>query len=63
MRLGQLTQNRLTLHFEYYRLNGESEEIIARGEQEIACMNADGDQLVPTPIPKSLRTALEAYGG
>jgi enediyne core biosynthesis thioesterase len=57
MRLGELTQSKITLLFEYWR----GEELIARGEQQVACFRREGDQLVPTPVPKSLREALRAY--
>lgn len=61
MRLAELTQNRLLLTFEYLRRNGDREELVARGEQQIACMRRDGEQLVPTPVPEGLREALRQY--
>jgi enediyne biosynthesis thioesterase len=61
MRLGTLMQNRMSLRFEYWRPRGPGEDQIARGEQEIAFMRREGDQLVPAPIPKSLRDALQPY--
>jgi enediyne biosynthesis thioesterase len=61
MRLGGAVQNRITLNFEYWRQNKEGEELIARGEQVIACMRREGKRTVPTPIPVSLREALEPY--
>jgi enediyne biosynthesis thioesterase len=63
MRLGELTRSRMTLHFEYWRAGQAGEELIARGEQEIACLRREGEKLTPTPVPKSLREALRAYGG
>jgi enediyne biosynthesis thioesterase len=63
MRLGEMAQNRLTLLFEYWR----GEELVARGEQQIACMrreNGGADSMshtVPTPIPAALREALRPY--
>ena len=57
MRLGELTQSKITLLFEYWR----GEELIARGEQQVACFRREGEKLVPTPVPKSLRDALRAY--
>lgn len=57
MRLGELTQSKITLLFEYWR----AEELIARGEQQVACFRREGESLVPTPVPKSLRDALRAY--
>ncbi len=63
MRLGELTQSRIQLLFEYWRRHGAGEELIARGEQEIACLKRDGERLTPTPVPKSLREALQPYSG
>ena len=57
MRLGELTQSKITLLFEYWR----GEELIARGEQHVACFRREGEKLVPTPVPKSLREALRSY--
>jgi enediyne biosynthesis thioesterase len=61
MRLAEVVQNRITLRFEYYRLNGTGEELIARGEQQVACMRRQGRETVPTPIPPELREALKPY--
>ena len=61
MRLGEMVQNRLALRFEYWRRNGDGEELVARGEQIVACMRRKGEHLVPTPIPNSLREALKPY--
>ena len=61
MRLGGVVQNRITLEFEYWRQNGEGEELVARGEQVIACMRREGKRAVPTPIPAPLREALKPY--
>ena len=57
MRLGGLTQNRITMNFEYWR----GEELIARGEQQVACMQREGEQVVPVPVPAQLREALKEY--
>jgi enediyne biosynthesis thioesterase len=62
MRLGELTQSRMTLLFEYWRAGGAGEELIARGQQEIACLRREGEKLTPTPVPKSLREALRPFG-
>jgi enediyne core biosynthesis thioesterase len=60
MFLGSMTQNRIVMRFEYWR-EGERPELVARGEQEIACMRRQADGMVPTPIPKSLREALAPF--
>jgi len=67
MRLGDVAQNRLTLLFEYWRHGEAGEELVARGEQQIACMRREaGDKgergrTIPTPIPAALREALRPY--
>ncbi|MBI3869320.1 MAG: acyl-CoA thioesterase [Verrucomicrobia bacterium] len=57
MRLAEMLQNRIRLGFEYWR----GQELVARGEQQIACMKRDGKKLSPTSVPQSLREALSAY--
>ncbi|MBN2475118.1 MAG: acyl-CoA thioesterase [Pirellulales bacterium] len=61
MRLASLAQNRIALDFEYWRCRGEDEELVARGQQEIACMRRQGDRTVPAPVPEALREALRLY--
>jgi enediyne biosynthesis thioesterase len=61
MRLGALMQNRLTMTFEYLRLHGEKEELVARGEQQVAFMRREGSRLSAIPIPVALREALRPY--
>jgi enediyne biosynthesis thioesterase len=61
MRLAELVQNRVTLAFEYWRRRGETEDLVARGEQQVACMLREGERLTPTPVPKALREALANY--
>jgi enediyne biosynthesis thioesterase len=61
MRLGALTQNRMSLVFEYWRRVEEDEQLVARGEQQVACMRREGLHMVPTPVPQALREALRSY--
>lgn len=61
MRLGALLQNRVSMVFEYWRAAGEREELVARGEQQIACMRREGGRLVPVSVPKELKEALLLY--
>ena len=61
MRLAELVQNRIALAFEYHRTKAGAEELVARGEQQIACMRREGERLVPTPVPPALRDALAGY--
>ena len=61
MRLGGVVQNRITLLFEYWRLDGDKEELVARGEQVVACMRRQGEMTVPTAVPVALAEALRPY--
>ena len=62
MRLGSIVQNRITLLFEYWRDGPGGGELVARGEQQVACMRREGGGgTVPTPIPAALREALKPY--
>src|SRR2546427_5280518 len=61
MRLAELVQNRITLAFEYWRRKDGAEELVARGEQQVACMRREGAGLAPAPVPSSFREALAPY--
>jgi enediyne core biosynthesis thioesterase len=61
MRLTELVQNRMALSFEYWRRRPDGEELIARGEQHVACMRREQGRLAPAPLPASLRQALAPY--
>ena len=61
MRLGALAQNRVTMLFEYFRRVNGDEELVARGEQQIACMVRKGERLEAVPVPHALQEALRAY--
>jgi enediyne biosynthesis thioesterase len=63
MRLASSAQNRATMQFEYWRQQGDQQELIARGEQQVACMRRDGSSLVPAPFPKPLQAALAYMSG
>ena len=61
MRLGSLKQNRIDMLFEYWRCSGGLEELVARGEQQVACMHREGERMIPVPVPEELREALKPY--
>jgi enediyne biosynthesis thioesterase len=60
MYLGAITQNRVRMRFEYWR-QAARPELVARGEQEIACMRRQGERLVPAPVPAALQEALAPF--
>jgi enediyne core biosynthesis thioesterase len=61
MTLVSQAQNRLTMAFEYHRVRGGREELVARGEQQIACMRRESGRMLPVPIPAELREALRPF--
>lgn len=61
MYLQKMVQNRVTMQFDYYKLTNQSEKIIAKGKQEIACMERKNGQYIATEIPKELHAALLEY--
>lgn len=62
MRLSGIKQNRISMTFDYYRADAAAEErLVARGEQEVACMKHENQQLSPAAIPDDLRNALRSY--
>jgi enediyne biosynthesis thioesterase len=61
MTLVAQAQNRLTMGFEYYRVHDGREELVARGEQQIACMRLEGSRMLPEAIPRELSDALRPY--
>lgn len=61
MRLAAIVQNRIAMDFEYWRMRPEGEELVARGQHEVACMSRTGERMVPTPVPAELREALRPY--
>ncbi|MDY7015105.1 MAG: acyl-CoA thioesterase [Cyanobacteriota bacterium] len=61
MSLSSIAQNRIAMQFEYWRITDAGEELVAKGEQQTACLRREGEKLVPTPIPEGLREALQPY--
>lgn len=61
MRLTEIVHNRVTMTFEYWRCLPDCEQLAAKGEQQIACMQRSGAGLSPTPIPAALRRALALF--
>jgi enediyne biosynthesis thioesterase len=61
MRLGSMKQNRIDMQFEYWRCKADEEELVARGEQQVACMHRESERMVPTPVPEELREALRSF--
>ena len=59
MRAGALSAGRLTMLFDYVRVHPDGrEELVARGEQEVACLRRDGTRQVASALPAALRAAV-----
>ncbi len=61
MRLQDLTQTQIGFTFDYVRVSGDLESLVARGSQRVACMRGPSEHAVPARVPEPLRTALEPY--
>ncbi|WP_328349226.1 acyl-CoA thioesterase [Streptomyces sp. NBC_00445] len=63
MSLVDLTQTQIEFQFAYVKIDekDETEHLIARGRQRVACMRGDGEQAKPARVPECLRQALEPY--
>jgi enediyne biosynthesis thioesterase len=63
MRLRALSRGRVTMAFEYWRQAVGGEELVARGEQKIACMRREGGHAVPVPLPDELWEVIRQFTG
>jgi enediyne core biosynthesis thioesterase len=64
MLLEELGQTQLVLGFQYWRRAPDGvEQLVATGQQRIACMRRHGGRLLPTSVPRPLGLALRPYGG
>lgn len=54
MHVHALAANRVTLGFEYLKVDDGKEQLVARGEQEIASMRREAERLVPAPLPSAI---------
>jgi len=57
MTLARMTQSRVAMRFDYIREG----ELVARGEQEVACLGTADGSYVPVAVPEPLRAALIPY--
>ncbi|MFI9816557.1 acyl-CoA thioesterase [Saccharothrix variisporea] len=61
MRLEELTQTQVQFSFDYVKVTGGQELLVARGRQRIACMRGPNTDTVPARVPEELRRALAPY--
>lgn len=62
MRLSELTQTQIEFGFDYHKVTADSEMLVARGRQRVACMRGPNTKTMPTRVPEALVRALEPYG-
>ena len=63
MRVVEMTQSRVTMAFDYIKVDKTGETLMAKGEQQIACLREQNGQMAATPIPHSMQQALMLFGG
>jgi len=61
MRLEELTQTQIQFSFDYVKVTGGQEVLVAKGRQRIACMRGPNTNTVPSRVPEDLRKALVPY--
>jgi enediyne biosynthesis thioesterase len=61
MGLGAIKQNRISMSFDYYLTGEAGEKLVAKGEQEVACISRTNGSVTPVAVPKSLSEALQRY--
>jgi enediyne biosynthesis thioesterase len=62
MRLDELTQTQVQFSFDYVKIDeDETESLVARGFQRIACMRGPNTDTVPARVPDALQEALAPY--
>jgi enediyne biosynthesis thioesterase len=62
MSAATMTPSRLAMAFQYIRLSPSGEEeLVAEGEQEVACMRRVGDRMEPAPLPQALQDAVALF--
>nr|WSW71258.1 acyl-CoA thioesterase [Streptomyces sp. NBC_00995]WSW71675.1 acyl-CoA thioesterase [Streptomyces sp. NBC_00995] len=62
MRLDDLTQTQIAFSFDYVRLQHDgTEDLVARGQQRIACMRGPNTHTRPAKVPQALRNALAPF--
>jgi len=61
MGLDSVSGHQITMSFGYYRINGATPQLVARGGQTTACMRRGPTGMAPVPVPDELRDALVPY--
>jgi enediyne biosynthesis thioesterase len=60
--ISETVQNRMGLEFEYWRVGGAQDELVARGSQQLAWLERQSDgRLHPRPVPARLLAEIDQY--
>ncbi len=62
MRVAWQRQNRLALSFDYLRVKDGGEQLIAQGEQQLACLARCGEKLEACAFPNAMLRAIQQHG-
>ncbi len=52
-------QNRMSLAFDYLRISDSDEQLIAQGEQQVACLARRSERIEACPFPAAMIRAIE----
>ncbi|OLE25263.1 MAG: 4-hydroxybenzoyl-CoA thioesterase [Catenulispora sp. 13_1_20CM_3_70_7] len=63
MALAEQSATKVTMRFDYYRIQGAAPQLVARGRQGIACTRRIDGGTEPVDVPAELREALRPYAG
>jgi enediyne core biosynthesis thioesterase len=61
MRLAFVRQHRIGLDFDYWAVTGGTDQLVARGFQEIGCMRQRPEGLSAVAVPEELAEALRSF--
>jgi enediyne biosynthesis thioesterase len=61
MFLNELSQNKISMIFEYYRDNNDTLELVAKGTQQIVCMKKQDNTMIAAKLPKELSDAVKEF--
>jgi enediyne core biosynthesis thioesterase len=61
MHISDIFQNRMNLEFEYWRVGGQGDELVARSAQQIAWLERRDGRMQPRPVPPRFLDAIDQY--
>lgn len=61
MWLNSIDRNKISMEFEYFKVSDSILKLVARGNQEVACMKKEKNNLSPIEVPDELKNALKQF--